>query len=192
MLKYVIPKIRLDDLRPMIGCALLGGLIGGLYGIGHDLMTYAISPEYFTRLKFQQFDYADFGFGNRVFVATIGFLATWWVGLIASWFLARRLIPNQSGGFAFSQIRKGIACVFLFGLTFGMFGYAYGLWRGPNADYSSWLATTEQLRVSDVWSFVRVAYIHNAGYVGGLTGLIFALVTIRPSGDHAPHMSPGS
>jgi hypothetical protein len=37
-----------------------------------------------------------------------------------------------------------------------------------------------QLEVTDTWSFVRVAYIHNAGYLGGLIGLILALVMLRP------------
>ena len=184
MLKFIIPKIQLDDLQPMIVVAVLGGVIGGLYGITHDLITYAISPEYFTKLKFHQFGYADFGLGDRVFAATIGFLATWWVGLIASWFLARRLIPNQTRSFAFRQIRRGIAYVLFFGLVCGTLGYAYGLWRGPDADYSSWFATTEQLQVTDVWSFVRVAYIHNAGYCGGLIGLVLALLTIRPVTHH--------
>ena len=181
MLKFIIPKIRIADLPPMIGVALVGGLIGGLYGIAHDQITYAISPEYFTKLKFHQFHYANFGLGNRVFASTIGFLATWWVGLIAAWFLARRLIPNQSRRSAYRQLRKGIVCIFLFGLSFGVLGYTYGLWRGPSADYSSWQWAIQELQITDVWSFVRVAYIHNAGYLGGLVGLVFALIAIRPS-----------
>lgn len=91
-LKFIIPRIALADVRPMIGVALVGGIVGGIYGIVHDQITYSISPEYFTKLKFDQFDYA--GLGDRIFVATIGFLATWWVGFIAAWFLARRLIPG--------------------------------------------------------------------------------------------------
>jgi hypothetical protein len=183
MLRFIIPKVRIADIPPMIGVSLVGGLIGGLYGIAHDQITYAISPEYFTKLKFHQFHYADFGLGNRVFASTIGFLATWWVGVIAAWFLARRLIPNQSRRSAYRQIRKGIAWIFLFGLSFGMLGYSYGLWRGPNADYSSWQWAIQELKITDTWSFVRVAYIHNAGYLGGLVGLVFALVAIHPSHD---------
>ena len=73
----------------MLGYAGLGAVLAGLYGILHDEITYTISPEYFTRLKFYQFDYADFGLPPRVLVAEIGFLATWWVGFFAAWFLAR-------------------------------------------------------------------------------------------------------
>ena len=70
------PNLRWRWLLPMLGYALLGSLLAGVYGIIHDQITYSISPEYFTRLKFSQFHYADFGFPPRVFVAEIGFLAT--------------------------------------------------------------------------------------------------------------------
>lgn len=165
----------------MICVAIVGGLVGGAYCIVHDQITYTISPEYFTKLKFHQFHYANFGFGNRVFASTIGFLATWWVGLIAAWFLARRLIPNQSRQTAYRQIRNGIICIFAFGLSFGILGFIYGLWRGPSADYSSWEWAIQKYDIADTWSFVRVAYIHNAGYVGGAMGLIVALIGIRPN-----------
>ena len=176
MLNYIIPIIRMRDLRPMICVAIVGGLIGGAYGAVHDQVTYAISPEYFTKLKFHQFHYADFGLGNRIFASTIGFLATWWVGLIAAWLLGRRLIPNQPRHEAFRQIRAGIICIFAFGLSFGVLGFLYGLWRGADADYSSWQWAFQQFEVSDQWSFVRVAYIHNAGYLGGAKARRFARI----------------
>lgn len=179
-MKYIIPRIALADLPPMARVALVGGLVGGIYGILHDQVTYSISPEYFTKLKFDQFRYADFGLGERVFASTIGFVSTGWVGFFAAWFLARRLIPRQPRDFAYRQIRNGIVCTLAFGLTFGLVGYGYGLWRGPDADYSSWTGAIREFEITDPWSFVRVATIHNAGYLGGFIGLVVALVTIRP------------
>ena len=181
MLKYLVPRISLTDLPAMIGVSTVGAIIAGAYGVLHDEITYTISPEYFTKLKFAQFQYADFGLGDRIFAATIGFLATWWVGFVGAWFLARRLIPNQSRREAFRQIRTGIVCVFAFGLFFGIIGNAYGLWRGPDADYSSWAWVLRELEIVDAWSFVRVAYIHNSGYLGGLVGLVVALLSLKPS-----------
>ena len=67
------PRIELRLLPRMLGIAFLGAIVGGLYGILHDQITYSISPEYFTRLKFFQFHYADFGLPPRYFVAEIGF-----------------------------------------------------------------------------------------------------------------------
>ena len=76
MMNVLYPKIRLDLLPAMVGYAAAGAILAGLYGVVHDQVTYSISPEYFTRLKFTQFHYADFGLPARVFVAEIGFLAT--------------------------------------------------------------------------------------------------------------------
>ncbi len=180
MLRYLIPRIALADLPRIFGWALLGAIIAGGYGILHDQITYSISSEYFTNLKFRQFSYADVGLGDRVFAATIGFLATWWVGFIIAWFIARRMIPNQPRTKANWQIIKAFGIVFGTGLLFGIGGFVYGLWRGPDGDYSSWGWAFERYAITDMWAFVRVAYIHNASYLGGLVGLVVALLTIRP------------
>lgn len=189
MLKYLIPHIRLADLPPMVAVAIVGAVIAGAYGVVHDQITYAISPEYFTNLKFHQFSHADIGWGDRVFVATIGFLATWWVGLIAGWLIARRQIPHQPRPAALRRIRRAILCMFAFTLLFGVAAYLFGLWRGPHADYSDWQWAFEEFDIADKWAFVRVAYIHNAGYLGGLVGLVVALFAIRPH-RQAPAAQP--
>jgi len=156
-------------------------VIAGVYGMIHDQLTFSISPEYFTKVKFKQFHYADLGLGNRAFVANIGFLATCGVGFVAAWFLARRFIPNQPRAIAYRQIRNGFVCALIFGMLFGVIGFIYGFWRGPNADYFAWEWAVQKYGIKDKWSFVRVAYIHNASYLGGLAGFIVAMCTIRPA-----------
>jgi hypothetical protein len=180
MLKYLIPRFPLRDLPVMLGYALLGSVIAGTYGIIHDHITYSISREYFTHFKFDQFNWANLRLGSRGFVSCIGFLATWWVGLIVAWILARRMIPNQSRAIARRKILSGFGVVFAAVIVFGLLGYAYGIYRGPTGDYSSWEPALERLGVTDKWSFLRVAYIHNAGYLGGLVGLILTYFVIRP------------
>ncbi|PQO44430.1 hypothetical protein [Blastopirellula marina] len=164
----------------MLAAAGVGALIAGTYGIIHDQITYSISPEYFTKMKFQQFHYADFGWGNRVFAGTIGFLATWWAGLFAGWLLARRFVPGQSLDIYRRKIALGMGIVFGVTLLFSLGGYGYGLWRGPGADYAAWKPLLRSLKIEHGWAFLRVAYIHNAGYLGALTGLVLALLVIRP------------
>ncbi|MEM8681532.1 MAG: hypothetical protein AAGF97_19475, partial [Planctomycetota bacterium] len=154
--------------------------IGGLYGIAHDQVTYSISPEYFTKLKFHQFHYADFGLGDRVFAATIGFVATWWVGFFAAWFLARKLIPRQARAFAYRQVGIGFGIITCTGLVFGVVGYLVGSGGGPATDYSAWDWVTKDLAISDVPAFVQVAIIHQGGYLGGLVGLIVTLLVLKP------------
>lgn len=48
----------------MLGLCVVGSLIAGTYGILHDQVTYSIGPEYFTRFKFEQFAWADWGAGK--------------------------------------------------------------------------------------------------------------------------------
>ncbi|MGC4007135.1 MAG: hypothetical protein QM811_30010 [Pirellulales bacterium] len=88
-LNPLYPRYPLARLPTMLGIAALGAVVAGTYGALHDQISYAISPEYFHRLKFRQFDYADFGWPPRVFASEVGFLATAGVGFCAGWFLAR-------------------------------------------------------------------------------------------------------
>ena len=173
------PQVRANLLPSMLGYALLGALVAGSYGLLHDEITYSISAEYFTRMKFLQFHYADFGLPPRVFVAEIGFLATWWVGFIAGWFLARVALPAFSLTEARAPILRGFAIILVCALAGSLLGSGLGLLRGPNGDYSSWQGFVTAHGVIDLPSFVRVAYIHNASYLGGLVGLVIALVYMR-------------
>ena len=156
---------------------MVGAVLAGLYGLIHDQVTYSISPEYFTKLKFAQFHYADFGLPARIFVAEIGFLATWWVGLVAGWFIARISVPTFSRQEAARCCARGFLIVIAFGFGAGIIGYVLGLLHG--SDYSSWESMAANLGVVDLPSFVRVAYIHNAGYLGGLVGLVSAIIHLR-------------
>ncbi len=176
LMKYLVPQIARADLPAMCGVTLLGAAAAGVYGVLHDQITYTISAEYFAQVKFPQFHYADLGLSDRLFVATIGLLAGSSLGLIMAWFIARRCIPHQPRASAYRQVGLGFVCVLVCGLLAGLLGYAYGLWRGPRADYSSWAVVLRQYNITDGWSFVRVAYIHNASYLGAAIGLIVALM----------------
>jgi hypothetical protein len=188
MLKHIIPRIPLADLPELLTVTLVGALVAGCYGIAHNQITFTIGPDYFYNFKFHQFRFADFGFGDRIFAGCIGFLATWWVGAIGGWILARRILGTCPKKTAYRRIAAGFAIVFAAALLAGILGYLYGLWRGPDADYSPWQATLDHYRVTDVWPFMRVGYIHNAGYIGALVGLVLTYIAIRP-GKRAPNSS---
>ena len=185
MWKYIVPCIPMADIPATLKMVASGAVIAGCYGVLHDQITFSIGPEYFYNLKFHQFAYANPGLGDRVFAGCIGFLATWWVGAIVGWVLARRFIPNRSRTEAFRLIRTGFAVVFISGFTAGLAGFLYGTYRGPDADYSHWQNAFRVFGITDHWAFVRVAYIHNASYSGGLIGLLIAMFTIsrRHSGS---------
>lgn len=181
MLRFLIPRIALRDLPPMFAAGVIGALVAGIYGILHDQVTFSISPEYFTRFKFEQFRWANLGLPDRLFVAEIGFLATWWVGGFCGWFLARRQIPEQTRVVAWQKIMFGCGIIVLSAFLSAAVGFGYGLCRGPGADYTAWRTMLDYLHVQDQWSFIRVAYIHNASYLGGVLGFILALVCVQPN-----------
>jgi hypothetical protein len=176
MMNYLVPNFNKANILLLIKFAFLGALIAGIYGVLHDQITYSISHEYFTKLKFNQFSYANFELGDRIFAGTIGFLATWWVGLIIGWFLARRLIPRQPYATARKNIFIGFAIVFICGIFFGIAAYLYGILIPP--DLQSWSSTIRYYGVIDGSSFIRVAYIHNGSYIGGFFGLIISLIVL--------------
>ena len=78
------PKnIAMKKFGVLILLILISTFLAGFYGALHDQITFSISSEYFTVFKFDQFGFSDWGHNTpRLTTALIGFLATWWVGLI--------------------------------------------------------------------------------------------------------------
>jgi len=159
----------------MLRIAGLGALIAGLFGILHDQITYSISPDYFTQMKFRQFHWADFGFPARVFVAEIGFLASWWVGLFAGWAIARVSIRVPQVEQMLPIAKRGFAVVFGFATVAALIGYLFGVIDHPQPETSDLADLAASIGITDANAFARVAYIHNASYLGGLVGIIVAV-----------------
>jgi hypothetical protein len=173
------PRIARRHLPLMFAISLIGALIAGGYGILHDQVTYTLSEEYFSKFKSVQFQWADFGWPRRWYVALIGFLATWWVGLIAGWFLSRLTVPHLDRGMAVRQCFAGFGTVFILALAGGLVGAWLGWRRMHDADLGGWTGFVDAYGVKELGRFVWVGFIHNASYAGGLVGLIVALVQAR-------------
>lgn len=173
------PVFPLKQLPAMLGIAATGAVIAGVYGSLHDQVSYTISPEYFTKLKFPQFTYADFGLPNRMFAAEVGFLATWWVGLIAGWILARKglaeLPPRQRP----RRVARAFVIIAFVGVASGVAGILLGTFVTRGDDLSHWDDWRQALDIVDLRGFVIAAYLHYASYSGGLLGLLLALFDLR-------------
>ena len=176
-MNILYPKIRFALLPAMLGYGVVGALLAGLYGVLHDQITYSIFPEYFTRLKFTQFHYANFGLPPRVLVSEIGFLATWWVGFLAAWFIARITVSGFPRAAAWQHSARGFLIIFAFAFPAAFVGYGFSFLHG--SDYSAWEDLAASLGIRDLPSFVRVAYIHNGSYLGALVGLVAAIIYLR-------------
>ena len=160
---------------------IIAPIIGGLYGIFHDQFTYTISHEYFTKFKFYQFELMTTGneaiFSNpRTQVAIIGWRATWWMGIPIGLILGFEGFGNID---AKSMLRITVKSLFLNVLVvfiIGLIGLAYGyfvLSKQPLSDFESWYIPTN---VIDSRTFINVSAMHNFSYVGGVIGLIVAIV----------------
>lgn len=173
----LLPSADWTALRKAAWFSLAGALVAGSFGIIHDQITYTISPEYFTRMKFNQFQAADFGFPSRVFVAEVGFLATWWVGLIAAWFLARVALPKfKSPG---KKVVASILTITGVAMSLAILGY----FIGPDllGNRPGWRDALDSFDVTDSLAFNRVAGIHLGSYVGAFLGWIAMMVCLMKS-----------
>jgi len=175
-MNLLFPRISGRQLLSMLGVTAAGCLIAGLYGILHDQITYTISPEYFTRLKFDQFDYAEPANGSqREFAARIGFLATWWVGGITAWVFARVGIMREQRIPPLREVAVGFVIVFTTSLLSALCGWIWGQCRKGTGHSDGWLGWMHSLGVTESGDFMTVAYIHNASYIGGVLGTFFGL-----------------
>jgi hypothetical protein len=146
-------------------------LVAGGYGALHDQISYTVGPEYFTQFKYQQFGLVDSPLPDRVKVAMIGFLASWWMGvpiglIVGSFGLVHRTIRRMF-------VRTLQAYGVVLGVTFlsSMAGLSYGWFFASHrvADYMNWYIP-DHLHRPDL--FLTVGHMHNASYLGGMIGLL--------------------
>lgn len=161
----------------MVLCIVLACLMGGLYGILHDQLTYTISPEYYTKFKFYQFGLMDLGneaiFPNpRIQVSLVGFMATWWMGLPVGLILGMiGLIhqdPKRMFRFTFRALLINLLVAFITGLTGLVYGKFFITISGLNWYFPD--------NLIDLENFVAVGSMHNFSYLGGIIGLIAGCV----------------
>lgn len=160
----------------MLLFGLVGAVIAGMYGVVHDQVTYTIGPEYFTKFKFEQFHYLSQAQPVRLIVAEIGFLATWWVGFFAGWFMGRVTVPRLPVAQAARLSLVGVIWIMAAALVAGAIAGGLAPSTAGDARLAYWASEFKTLGISDLPAFVRVGYIHNASYLGGLLGLIGSLI----------------
>ena len=147
-------------------------ILAGIYGIIHDQITYSISPEYFTKFKYQQFGFEPAWFGgHRQTVAVIGFLATWWMGLFIGTLLGLTGLIFSNHTIMRNSIINGIKVVFVTAMLFAVIGFFWGKYHLIKTGVDWWLP-------DDLISknrFIIVGSIHNFSYSGGIAGILFGI-----------------
>ena len=155
----------------------LAPLIGGLYGILNDQLTYTISPEYYTKFKFYQFGLADIGneaiFENpRLQVSMVGFMATWWMGLPIGMILGLVGLLHKDSKQMLRSTMKAIITTVIIAFVTGLIGLGYGKLYLAETGVNWWMPDN----LIDTDNFIAVGSMHNFSYFGGLIGLIGGII----------------
>ncbi|MCL6220284.1 hypothetical protein [Zunongwangia pacifica] len=156
---------------------VLAPIIGGIYGILNDQLTYSISPEYYTKFKFYQFGLVDSGneaifLNPRFEVSIVGIMATWWMGLLIGGILGFVGLIHNGHKRRFRITMKAILITIAVTFFIGLIGLFYGKFYLNHANVDWWLPKN----LIETEDFIAVGSMHNFSYIGGLIGLIVGIV----------------
>lgn len=163
---------------------LIFTLAASIYGAIHNQATYYISPEYFTKFKFHQFQWAFADFtanistednpeyvmsNNRIGASLVGILATWWFGLLMGIIFAIAIILARAKKPQHRFIRRSFVYVFATTIVSGFIAlvmFKLGLLSN--------ICTLDHVANKNLFSLA--GWIHNFSYLGGLIGLVVGLL----------------
>lgn len=178
-MNLLFPRITLRQFGGMFLFGLVGAAIAGIYGIVHDQVTVRLGVEYFTKFKLLQFHYLDPAAPIHFTAVKIGFLATWWVGFFAGWFMARITLPHEPWPQAARRSARGVGLMILTAVLAALIAAAIAPRTLADSRLPGWEDMLTSFAIEDSLAFILVGYIHNASYLGGLIGLITALLWLR-------------
>ena len=169
-------KLIIKKLFTTISISILATVIAGVYGMIHDQLTYIISPEYYTKFKFIQFNIDENQLNTRVAISLVGFFATWWFGLFIGLIIGTLSLKFPDWKIMLKYSIKSIYIILLTTFITEIIGFFYGtfiLSERPRSYFDSWFIPEN---IIDLKNYITVGCIHNFGYVGGLIGLILGTI----------------
>ena len=154
----------------IVGVAIV---IAAIYGVGHDQVTYGISPEYYTKYKFIQFNLADSGAAQhmtqpRSAVVLVGVKASWWMGGIIGAVIGLFALLFRNADRMFQSAMQALGITLLVAILTAAIGYQYGHGTLAARGVSWWIPPN----VVDKPAFITAGTIHNASYLGAGIGLL--------------------
>tara|TARA_R110002072_G_scaffold303133_2_gene495159 strand:+ start:515 stop:1072 length:558 start_codon:yes stop_codon:yes gene_type:complete len=157
---------------------LLACALSGVYGMIHNQVSYSISPEYFTKLKFEQFGVSH-STPERLGAAVVGWHASWWMGAFIGLFLIPAgMLVRSDRGYVLAVLRAFVAVLAtttLVGATGLLLAVVFAR-ADPELD-----SMLRDAMIADPIAFRRTAALHNASYIGGLLGIFAGWASILKS-----------
>ena len=160
-----------------LGLFFPAAIVAGAYGAIHDQISYSFSPEYFTHFKFIQFPIPWAQENQRLGAALVGALATWWMGVLVFAVLGLFGFIFPSPRMMAKALHRSFGIVIAVALVTGITGLLYGYMQVGESnmeEYLSWVRPG----VENELQFVRVGFMHNASYIGGVTGLLAGIMSL--------------
>jgi hypothetical protein len=150
--------------------------VAAIYGTIHNQISYTVSPEYFTRFKFEQFHLTDDSMPERLRASLVGIRASWWmgfpIGLLAglAGFIQRGY--RQMLRVSMEAMLAGVG----FSLLFGVCGLVYGWYVTAGTDLATFGDWYLPAGLVSTRRFVCAGYMHNSAYLGGVLSIPVAWV----------------
>ncbi|GAK98210.1 hypothetical protein-signal peptide and transmembrane prediction [Nonlabens tegetincola] len=148
-------------------------VLASIYGFLHNQISYSISTEYFTKFKFEQFGFVEYGTDTpRLTAGIIGMWSTWWFGLIIGLILGivAMFQPNSKimwkSGMTAILRNLGIA------IGIGIVGILIGKFIMANSNLT-WDFPADLI---DKKNFITVGTMHEFSYAGGIIGLFYGIL----------------
>jgi hypothetical protein len=169
IMKELLLKFLIFVLLFVIICCM-----AGIYGFLHDQISYSVSMEYFTKLKFHQFRVPN-SLHNRIGAGIVGIMATWWMGLLIGIIIIPigLIIPKWKN--YLKIMLKTFIYITITALIIGIIALIYGLIK-YNADNLPYFNIPDG--VIDKEKFCVVGNMHNFSYIGGIIGVLVGIIYI--------------
>lgn len=178
---YKFNTKRMKKIFSLLLIVLCASLSAGFYGSIHDMVTFRISPEYYTHYKFIEFgliENYDQQINNpELMAATVGFMATWWVGFFISIIIGGLVLkfsnPNTKQLIAITVFNTliilAITCIC------GILGWLFGTFISSDAEDISYMQDAF-LKPDEAKQITVVSYMHSFGYIGSVIGFTIAVM----------------
>lgn len=154
---------------------LLACVFAGVFGVLHNQVSYSVSPEYFTKFKFQQFGVSPH-LHDRVGAALVGWQASWWMGVVIGMFVIPTSLLIRNGRLSFWVVLRSYFAIFATTVAIGLTALLVSfVLIQPNADNE---LVYRSATIRDEAAFRRAGTMHNFSYLGALLGILTGLVTI--------------
>ncbi len=157
----------------LILIVIISTILASIYGVLHNQISYSISTEYFTKFKFEQFGFVEYGLDTpRMTAGLIGVWVTWWFGLLIGLINGIVGLVQPTPKIMWKSVFGATFRTLLIGIGFGVLGILVGKFIIGNLN-SNW---NPPANLTDRKSFFIAGTMHNFSYFGGIIGLIYGII----------------